>query len=380
MRAIAAAVALCLLAGGARAADEAMRGEVAAVVDLFYAHDFDAAASAGAALASKHPGHPVGPLYRAIVAYQRWMASGLLDESAWSDVDRDLSLAIAEASALEASSPAESHYYLGAALGFRARGLAARRHFLAALPDAASSIRHLRKALALDPSLTDAELGLGMYHYFAARMPAPTRPFAYLLAGESGDRDKGLAELWSVAKSSGPACMEARAVLSMILSRNDEADWDGAEKLLAELMTRYPRNPVARLRRVYVAQRRGDLEQAAALADPDGAWLPALHPSGRANARAWALYRLAECRLLQGRPGDAAPRLAALNPESAPSSLRDWIFLRRGNLEDALGRRDAARAEYARVQRKPAAALAARFLDEPFPAGPRDVAPFFAGY
>ena len=369
-----------LPAAAAPRRDDALNVEISAIVDLFYGHDFDRAAPAAAALEARHPGHPAGPLLEAIVAYQRWTAEGRLEGASWDVVDRDLSRAVDEAKALEKISPAESHYYLGAALGFRARGLAAQKRFLSAVPAAASSLRHLKKALALDPSLEDARLGLGMYHYFAARMPPAAKPFARILTGEPGDREKGLSELWSVANSSGVARVEARSVLSMILSKNDEADWNGAERLLAELMGRYPRNPLYRLRRVYVAERRGDLERAAALADPDGTWIPALHPNSRQNARTWALYRAAECDLLRGRLDAGARRLAALDERKAPKGLRDWILLRRANLDDARGRRGAAEAAYARIEEKTAAAAAHGFRAEPFPGGPRDVAPFFSGY
>jgi hypothetical protein len=219
-----------------------------------------------------------------------------------------------------------------------------------------------------------------MYHYFAARMPPAAKPFARLLTGEPGDRERGLAELWTVARSTGIARMEARAVLSMILSKDDEADWAGAEKLLAELMKRYPHNPVYRLRRAYVAERRGDLDAAAALADPDGAWLTALYPALRANARAWALYRAAECDLLRGRPDRAAARLAALDARSAPTGLSDWIRLRRANLDDARGRRAQAKSVYADIKEKSAVPAAKAFLAEPFPGGSKEVAPFFSGY
>lgn len=377
-----ALAALLMLASPAAAADAegAMRRDVSEIVDLFYGHDFDRAAPAAAALEARHPGHPAGPLFSAIVKYQLWVAEGLREDGSWDAVDRDLSRAVAAAKGMAAASPAESHYYLGAALGFRARGLAARRRFFRALPDAAASLRELKLSLALDPAREDARLGLGMYHYFAARMPPAAKPFARLLTGERGDRDKGLAELWSVANSSGAARMEARAVLSMILSKPDEADWAGAEKLLAELMARYPRNPVYRLRRTFVAERRGEWEAAAALADPDGKWIAALHPGLRLNARAWALYRAAECRLLQGRLAEAEKLLARVDDRRAPKGLGDWLRLRRGNLADARGRRDEARAAYAGVRDKEAARLARRFLKRPFPDGPRDVAPFFSGY
>ncbi|HXT02378.1 MAG TPA: hypothetical protein VN915_17020 [Elusimicrobiota bacterium] len=378
-------LAALLLAGPAPAAspvssEDAIKAEAAAIVDLFYDHDFARAAPAAAALEARHPGHPAGPLFTAVVEYQRWTAEGMRDDRAWADVDKELSRSIDEAKTLEKTEPAWSEYYQGAALGFRARGLAARRSFFRAVPAAASSLRHLKRSLELDPALDDARLGLGMYHYFAARMPAAAKPFARLLTGEPGDREQGLAELWSVAKSTSIARMEARAVLSMILSKNDEADWGGAEKLLAELMSRYPHNPVYRLRRAYVAERRGDLDEAAALADPDGAWIAALYPPLRPNARAWALYRAAECDLLRGRADAATSRLAALDDKTAPKSLDGWIQLRRANLDDARGRRGQAQAVYAKITERSAVAAAKAFLAEPYPGGSKEVAPFFSGY
>jgi tetratricopeptide (TPR) repeat protein len=334
----AAALALLLCAAPAAAADNGevrLRAEAAAIVDLFYAHDFDRADPAADALAARHPGHPAGPLFQAIVAYQRWLAEGLKEDGSWERIDALLSKAVAESGPLAATAPAESHYYRGAALGFRARGLAATHHMLRALPDAASSVRELRQALDLDPSLEDARLGLGMYHYFAARMPGAAKPLAKLLVGEPPDREKGLAELWQVARSTGIARMEARAVLSMILSKDEEADWSGAETLLAELMTRYPRNPIYRLRRTFVAERRGDWDAAAELADPDGPWIAALDPRLRDNTRAWARYRLAEIRLFQGRLDDAAASLALLKGVKAPKKLAPWIGRRRNEVDGA---------------------------------------------
>lgn len=324
------------------AGEAALRAEAAAIVDLFYGHDFDKAGPAADQLAARHRGHPAGPLFQAIVAYQRWMAEGLREDGSWERIDGLLTHAADDAAALEKTAPAEAHYYRGAALGFRARGLAARRKFVRALPDAANSVRQLRQALDLDPTLEDARLGLGMYHYFAARMPTAAKPLARLLVGEPPDREAGLAELWTVARSSGIARMEARAVLSMILSKDDEADWTGAETLLAELMTRYPRNPLYRLRRTFVAERRGDWDAAVALADPDGAWVGMLHPGLREDARAWARYRAGEARLLQGRRDEALRFLTPIDAKKAPKGLAPWLKRRRAELKAGARGREVA--------------------------------------
>ncbi len=379
LRPLALALALALAAPAAAAPPE-MERELAGIVDLFYDMDFDKARAAADALAARHPRHPAGPFYRSVSTYQRWIAEGMRSTSTYRDFERDSEAAEEAAKALMKTTPAEAHYYLGATLGFRARANVGRRNFLRALPDGSSAVKHLKKALALDPALSDARLGMGMYHYFAARMPSGARPFAYMLIGEGADRKHGLSELWSVAETTGIARMEARSVLATILSKDEEADWEGAERLLAELSGRYPRNPIFRLRRAYVAERRGEYDAAVALADPDGPWIETLHPSVRTPARAWALYRAAESRLLQGRAAEAAGWVAALGRIPHPRGMHDWVLLRRANLLDFQGKTAEADALYARIKGKTAAALAERFRRDRYPAGPKDAAPFFTGY
>ena len=364
----------------AAAAPPEMERELAGVVDLFYDMDFDKARAASDALAARHPRHPAGAFYRSVSTYQRWIAEGMRSTDTFRAFELDGEAAEAAARAMMDANPAEAHYYLGATLGFRARANVARRNFLRALPDGSAAVKHLKKALALDPALSDARLGMGMYHYFAARMPAGAKPFAYLLIGEGADRKLGLSALWSVAETTGIARMEARSVLATILSKDEEADWGGAERLLAELSERYPHNPIFRLRRAYVAERRGDFDAAVALADPDGKWISTLHPSVRAPARAWALYRAAESRLLQGRAAETAGWLAALDRVPHPRGMKDWVMLRRANLLDFQGKPREADALYGRIKNKTAAALAKRFRAERYPAGPKDAAPYFTGY
>jgi len=373
-------VLVLALAAPAWSAPPEMERELAGVVDLFYDMQFDKARAAADGLIARHPQHPAGPFYRSVSTYQRWIAEGMRSTDTYRAFEADSEAAEKAAQALMKTNPAEAHYYLGAALGFRARASAAQKKYFRALPDGAASIKHLKKALALDPTLTDARLGMGMFHYFAARMPAGAKPFSYMLIGEGADRPLGLSELWSVAHSTGIARMEARSVLAVILSKDDEADWAGAETLLAELAARYPHNPIYRLRRAYVAERRGDFDGAVALCDPNGNWFETLHPSVRAPARAWALYRAAESRLLQGRPAETEPWLKALDSLPHPRGMKDWVLLRRANLLDSEGKAREADDLYGRITDKKPAGLAGHFRKERYPAGPKDAAPFFTGY
>ncbi len=92
---LALAALLAAAAGSAAPRVEAVpKAEIAAIVDLFYGHDFDRAAPAAAALETRHPGHPAGPLFTAVVEYQRWIAEGMKENGSWKAVDRDLSRAV----------------------------------------------------------------------------------------------------------------------------------------------------------------------------------------------------------------------------------------------------------------------------------------------
>lgn len=374
MRVILRIAAPLLLAASAAAAP--LDEEVAPVIDLFYDLQFDRALAAAEAIGNKHPGHPAGPFYRSIVYYQLFLAEEPKTAETLAAFMRANDEALASAQALLPANPAQGHYFLGAAHGFRARVLAARRRYLRAIPHAFQGVRHLREALALDPGLEDAYLGLGMFHYFTARLPAGAKPFAYLLTGDWGNRERGLSELRRAAERGGPAKMEARSVLSAVYASDSERDWDVAEGLLKDLMDRYPRNPLYRLRRVYVAQRRLDWDKAVSLADPDGKWIAALDPRLRDRSREHARYRAAESLLLSGRAERAEPLLNALEKSQLIDPMPGWLALRQGNRLDARGRRKEAVAAYRRVRGKPQADMAAAFLKEPYPGGPRAVKPW----
>lgn len=375
-----ALAALLLLCAPAPAAPPEVEKELAAAVHSLYDLEWDAAEAACADFGRKHPGHPGASFYAAVTAYQRWIAEGMVSSATYAAASQRLERTIEAAEKVLPSDPALGHYYLGAAKGFQARAYAGKGRYMKAVPAASSAVRHLHKALELDPTLDDAALGLGMYHYFGARMPSGARPFAKLLAGEAPDKDKGLALLRRVAASSGTAREEARSVLAMVLSREGPEGWPEAEALLAELMGRHPKNPLFRLRRAWLASKRGEHERAVRLYDAEGRWPDAFSEPVRSRTRAWALYRAAEVRVLQDQGAEAERLLRRLDGLALPKGMKDWALLRAGNAADLRGDRDAARRHYKAVEDKRARELARRFLKEPWPAGPKELMPFFTGY
>jgi tetratricopeptide (TPR) repeat protein len=369
-----------LLSAPAAAAPPEVEKELSVAVQRLYDLEWDQADAACAEFGRRHPGHPGAPFYAAVSAYQRWIAEGMVSTATYATVERRLDETLGAAEKLMGREPALAHYYLGAAKGFQARAYAGRGRFMKAVPAASKAVRHLNKALELDPALDDAALGLGMYHYFGARMPAGARPFARLLAGEAPDKDKGIAQLRRVALSSGTAREEARSVLAMVLSREGPEGWPEAESLLAELAARHPKNPLFRLRRAWLAAKRGDYARSLRLYDAEGRWPDAHAEPVRSRTRAWALYRAAEVNVLEGRGPEAERLLRGLDGLALPEGMKGWALLRLGNAADLRGDRPAALAAYRAVEDKRAKELARSFEKQPWPAGPRELMPFFTGY
>lgn len=367
---------LCVLAlpAKAEAAPGPLEHEVAAVIDLFYNLEFDRALQASETLAARHPGHPVGPFYRSIVYYQRFLAEDPRRPETLHNFELNSRAALKAAADLRAASPAQGEYYLGIAHGFRGRVLAAQRRYLRAIPEALRAVKHLETALKLDPGIEDAYLGLGMYHYFTARIPAGAKPFAYLIGAGWGDREKGLEYLRRTAEKGGPARMEARSVLSSIYAL--EGRWPESEAYLRELTARYPRNPLYRLRLIYVLGRQTRWEELLEKSDPKGGWLRALPPELRDIALRPAQYRSVEALLALGRAQEAERLIGEL--EQLPqlgAGLRDFVLLRRANLLDLSGdpaQRKKALLIYKSLKNKEAARLARDWIKTPYPAGPKD--------
>lgn len=363
-----------LLAGPAPAAP--LDSELAPIVDALYDLQFDSAAAAVERLTAAHPGHPAPAFYRSLVDYQRWAFDPEGDKAAPKAFEDGLAETERLAEEWISTSPVDGYYYIGAARGFASRVLADRGRFIRAASPGVRSVKYFRKALALDPALTDANLGLGMYDYLRAQMPAAAKPFAFLFTFDTGSRERGLKELSLVAEAGALAKAEAQNVLSAIYASDEEREWGKASELLRDLAARYPHNPMFRLRLGYAELRLGHWESVIAADDPDGTWLAGLDAKLRGPARSVALYRSAEAALLGGQFDRAAPWLDQLAAMSLDQSLDDWVALRRANLYDAKGAHDDAAAIYRRIEDSVALKLANLFLVTPFPDGPRDVKPW----
>jgi tetratricopeptide (TPR) repeat protein len=289
--------------------------ELGPAVEAIYDLRLDDAINEVREVESRYPGHPAGPFYESVIYFQACLfedpPAKRTQELFRKAVDRTLE-AVRKDRAL---SEGEAHFYSGLILGFVARGELAEGREIRAMKSGRKAIDQLKHVPDDDPNRTEVDAGFGTYYYFASKMKKPLRPFARLLIGIKGDRDKGLKLLRGGSTTASQSQSETSWILSLILGSDCEHCWDEAERLLAALSERYPHNPAYRLRRIYVAERRGKFDEALGWASLASGWIDGLDPGVRDAARREARYQSAEALLLSGRKVESRAAFESLAAE-----------------------------------------------------------------
>ena len=149
---------------------------------------------------------------------------------------------------------AEAWFYLGGAYGTRVLLRGHREQYLAAARDGKRIHDALQHAIRLDPSLSDAYFGLGLYHYYAAIAPRAARILSALLFLPGGDRAGGLREMEQTRTSGMLLRGEADYQLHLIYLWYERQP-PTALRLVEGLRSRYAHNPVFYVR---LAEAQGD--------------------------------------------------------------------------------------------------------------------------
>ncbi|MEO7157715.1 MAG: hypothetical protein ABI039_09145, partial [Vicinamibacterales bacterium] len=166
-----------------------------------------------------------------------------LDAAFMSAVER----AIIEAAGMAAAEPkrAEAWFYLGAAYGVRAQFRVYRGERVAAARDGKRIKESLEQALSLDPTMHDAEFGVGMYRYYAGVAPAVFRFLRFLLLLPGGDRSGGLEQLERAGRDGLLVRGEAQYQIQVLYLWYEHKS-NEALTILRGLQARYPHNPLFR--------------------------------------------------------------------------------------------------------------------------------------
>jgi len=224
------------------------RSELRAGLDTLYAGDFPEAVRHFSDLAARDSSDPAPLIFHA-GAYIWWAAARDSDDFETARIDSLLDAAIAKARSQPEG--AEADFWLGTALGYRARERDLHGHAWGASRDAKAMRNAYRRVLAVDSSCVDCFLGLGLYDYGLARASTFARIVAKLIGLGGGNAAEGLRLLHEVAAAGDLARVEAAWVLASALVREAGRDHERALALRAEaqaivagLAQRYPANPV----------------------------------------------------------------------------------------------------------------------------------------
>ncbi len=183
----------------------------------------------------------------------------------------DTAIVLAGAKSSSQNQESEQLFLLGSACGYRALEQSEHGSWFGALKDGHRSCVSLEKAYELDPSLTDAYLGIGDYHYWKS---AKSKFFTWLpFVGDK--RRQGIEEIVRAVKSGTVGSLSARKsllpiylnelryedVIALVDSLSSQGfvdpscllhktkaeielgHWDGASQMLAKLREAWEQSP-----------------------------------------------------------------------------------------------------------------------------------------
>ena len=96
----------------------------------------------------------------------------------------------------------------------------------------------------LDPSLTDAYLGIGIYNYFVDTLPGIVKFLSMFIGLPGGSRTEGLRQLQLCAEKGELGRPEAKFYLAKDFTRANERQYEKSMRLFGELQREFPHNPL----------------------------------------------------------------------------------------------------------------------------------------
>jgi tetratricopeptide (TPR) repeat protein len=153
--------------------------------------------------------------------------------------------ALADA-ALAKHESAEMHLYAGMAGGLASRMYGLRAENRAGARAGVRAREHFLRALALDPSLADADMGLGLYNYYVDTLSTVARVLRFFMGIPGGSKEEGIRQLHVAIEHGQLTPALARYYLAINLHLFD-LKYEQALQVATPLVGKYPENPIFRL-------------------------------------------------------------------------------------------------------------------------------------
>jgi len=143
---------------------------------------------------------------------------------------------------------AEMHFYAGMAEAQAARMYSLRGENRATARIGVRAREHFLRALALDPTLVDANLGLGLYNYYVDTLSTIARVLRFFMGIPGGTKEEGIRQLRLAMEHGQLTSASARFYLAMDLHNYDQK-YEQALQLITPLVEEYPDNAIFLLAR-----------------------------------------------------------------------------------------------------------------------------------
>lgn len=266
------------------------------------------------------------------------------------DFQSRVEAAIAAAQAWTVREPqrAEAWFYLGGAYGARVQWRVLRGSRLAAARDGKRIKDALERSIALDPMLTDAYFGLGLYHYYADVAPAVLKMLRWLFLLPGGDRSAGLEEMLRARGTGALVRSEADYQLHIVYLWYEKQPARAVERL-GELHKRHPHNPhflqaMAEIQDFYIDDTRASLRSWQTLLDAALRGQVAEPRMAESMARVGIASQFDQ--LSEGEAGLEQLRAVIAAKPQAPTGIVARAQLQLGHTLEHLGRRGEAATAY----------------------------------
>jgi tetratricopeptide (TPR) repeat protein len=258
----------------ARAAKLSAPPEAIAVLGQIYSGDTPSALESARRMQQEQPDQPLGYLLEdEALWWQIWCKSA---EFKWGMTDArrrpklpsdqhffELATKVSQLanSQIKQHESAEMHFYagMGDAMAARLYGLLGETRNTARAGVRARD--HFLRALALDPDLADADLGLGLYNYYVDTLSGIAKVLRFFMGIPGGSKQDGVRQI-QMAVADGVLVPDiARLYLALNLHRYDRR-YEDALAAITPLVEKFPSNPLFQLARGDLLAKLGRKEQA----------------------------------------------------------------------------------------------------------------------
>jgi tetratricopeptide (TPR) repeat protein len=249
---------------------------VPAILDHIYSGRRDLAIKEARAFQQQSPNDPLGYLLEAEAEWWRiWCSSaefkyGMTMARHHDKLPGDAhyleltskAYSLAEAQLREHDS-AEMHLYAGMADALASRLYGLRGENRATARVGVRARENFLKALALDPSLADADMGLGLYNYYVDTLSTVARVLRFFMGIPGGSKEEGIRQLERAIREGQLTPPLARFYLAENLMNYDQK-YEQALQVITPLVEKYPGNPIFQLLRGDLFAKLGRKSQAEA--------------------------------------------------------------------------------------------------------------------